>query len=122
MPLERGAVYRRLVYLPSPMGGPSRPLLKYIVVLQDPRSMDPNASNYAYVIASTDRTRGADPRVFEVRLDESDGFAHSTVVDGRWVYTEPRDTLDESDYQWTLSPERMDRVSLAVFEGLQLDP
>ncbi len=122
MPLERGAVYRRILYLPAWPGGPLRPLLKYMVVLQDPRSMDPNATNFAFVIASTDRTGRGGRRVFEARLDESDGFDHSTIVDGRWVYTEPRDVLDEDDYQWTLSEERMDEVSLAVYEGLQLQP
>lgn len=94
--------------------------LKYIVLLQNPEQMDPRATNYAYVVASTDRSGGRDPRDFEVRLGPDDGFHHSTIVDGRWVYTDTRANLNEVDYCFTLSEERMRDISVAVFIGLQL--
>ena len=48
------------------------------------------------------------------------GFIHATIVDGRWVYTELRADLDESDYCFTLSEERMDAISVAIYVELQL--
>jgi hypothetical protein len=122
VPLERGAVYLLPTLVTARGGGGSAVVNKYQVVLQDPASMDARASNYAFVLASTDRSNGRGARLFEVLLDEEDGFDHGTMVDGRWVYTQPRDELDESGYQFTLSEERMDDISLAVFEGLQLTP
>lgn len=116
---ERGAVY----LLETPVtykGGGTGWALKYQVVLQDPFIMDENASNYAFVIASTDNSGGRGPRIHEVLLTRADGFDHNTMVDGRWVYTAPRADLDEDAYHFTLSAERMDEIAMAVFEGLQL--
>jgi hypothetical protein len=93
---------------------------KYIVLLQDPEQMDPRVTNYAFVIASTDRSGVQGPRAFEVRLGRADGFNRSTIVDGRWVYTNPRAELDEEEYFFTLSEDRMNEISIAVFIGLQL--
>ncbi len=44
------------------------------------------------------------------------------MVDGCWVYTAPRSELDEAAYQFTVTEERMDEISVAVFVGLQLTP
>jgi hypothetical protein len=119
VPLERGAVYRREIDVIYSNRGTGR-ALKYIVLLQDPNQVDQGATNYAYVIASTDRSGGREPRNFEARLGPVDGFHHSTMVDGRWVYTEVRADLNESDYCFTVSEERMNAIALAVFIGLQL--
>src|SRR6266498_3729038 len=108
VPLVRGAVYRTLVDVTRQGGGGAEWIEKYIVVLQDPGSMDPGAANYAFVIASTDRTGRRGPRAFEARLGPDGGFSQSTIVDGRWVYTNRRADLNEEDYQFTLSAERMD--------------
>jgi hypothetical protein len=122
VPLARGAVYRTLVQVTRARGGGTDWAEKYIVLLQDPESMDPHATSYAFVIASTDRSGAQASRSFEVRLGEVDGFHHSTIVDGRWVYTSLRAELDEESYCFMLREERMDEVSLAVFIGLQLTP
>jgi hypothetical protein len=121
VPLERGAVYRMPMQVTRAGGGVGR-AEKYIVLLQDPRQMDRNATNFAFVIASTDRTGGKGPRSFEVQLGPGDGFNHSTTVDGRWVYTHSRADLKEEDYFVTLNEDRMSAISVAVFIGLQLDP
>jgi hypothetical protein len=119
MPLERGAVWltRTLV---TQQGGIPGLADKFVVVLQDPEQMDVGATSIAVLIASTDRTGGREPRAFEVRLGVEDGFDHSTIVDGRWVYTLLRAHLDEFDYRFTLSDDRMDDIGVAVFVGLQL--
>ena len=92
MPQERGAVYK-MALLMTMSGGLSDIKDKYCVILQDFASMDRNATNFAFVIASSDRTRGNAARDFEVQLDEDDGFERPTIVDGRWVYTANRATL-----------------------------
>lgn len=121
MPLERGAVYRALIEVARRGGlGGTEWAEKYIVVLQDPGQMDAGATRYSYVIASTDRTGGRGLRAFEAQLGTADGFSRSTIVDGRWVYTELREELAETDFCFTLSEQRMDEISLAVFIGLQL--
>ena len=43
------------------------------------------------------------------------------MVDGRWVYTIARASLNENLRQFRLSEDRMAQISLAVFIGLQLD-
>jgi hypothetical protein len=122
VPLARGAVYRTEIEVTRPAGGGTEWAEKYIVLLQDPEQIDRRATHYAFVIASTDRSGAQGPRPFEVRLGPDDGFHHSTIVDGRWVRTDLRANLDESDYCFALSEERMDEISLAVFIGLQLTP
>ena len=120
MPLERGAVYRTEIEVMR-RGGGTEWAVKYIIVLQDPQHMDAGATQYAYVVGSRNRSAGRGPRGFEAELGQADGFEYSTMVDGRWVYTRPRDELEETEYQFTLSEERMDAISVAVFIGLQLD-
>jgi mRNA-degrading endonuclease toxin of MazEF toxin-antitoxin module len=93
-----------------------------VLLLQDPAAMDRGATNIAYLVLSTDRTGSRGPRSFEVPLDEHDGLSGRSVADGRWVFTMPRDDLQEADFVVTLSEGRMDEVSTAVFIGLQLDP
>lgn len=119
MPLRRGAVYFTDLEL-TPRGlsvGRSR-MQKYIVVLQD--LLDPTVTNFAFVVCSSDRTGGG-LRTFEARLDVEDGFARPTKVDGRWVFTLPRDAVTEEEHQFDLSSERMAEIDLAVFIGLQLE-
>jgi hypothetical protein len=113
-------VYRTEIEVTRPGGGGPEWAEKYIVLLQDPEQIDLCATNYAFVIASTDRSGAQGPRAFEVRLGPDDGFHHSTIVDGRWVYTNLRADLDEGDYCFTLSKEGMEEISIAVFIGLQL--
>ncbi len=123
MPLERGAVYLVPTEMSEASGATGRRVIdKYHVVLQNPGSIDPNARNYAYVLASRDRSSGGPNRIFEVRVGQTDGFDVDTMVDGRWVYTGLRDALLSERYQFTLSPDRMDQISVAIFDGLQLDP
>src|SRR4051794_27127739 len=99
MAMIRGGVYRMRVQVTQRGGTEPEWLDKYIVVLQDPASMDAGATNFAFVICSTDRTAGRGPRAFEVLLGREDGFEGSTILDGRWVYTYPRSEVAESEYQ-----------------------
>lgn len=119
MPLERGAVYLVPTLVRERSGATGqRTADKYQVVLQDPRSIDPNSRNYAYVLAST--ARSPEPRLFEVELGGEDGFQSRTIVDGRWVYTGSREALTHERYVATLSAERMNEISLAIICGLHL--
>jgi predicted RNA-binding protein with TRAM domain len=120
VPIERGAVYLARVPGTARGGVGTADLEKYIVLLQDFSMMDVNATQFAAIICSTDQTGPQGPRAFEVRLDESDNFDRPTIVDGRWVYTFPRSRLDQAVYLFTLTPDRMEQVSLAIFIGLQL--
>lgn len=121
MPLERGAVYRVLVPVTLPDGGEGI-RLKFVVVLQDASIMDQNATYVACLMCSTDNTGPDGPRYHEVQLDERDGFEHSTIADGRWVFSFRRTLFEDSRYAgFTLTEERMSRISRAIFDGLQLD-
>ncbi len=115
----RGAVFR-YEHTVLRSGGGFGEAPKYLILLQTPTDTDVGATQAAYVIASTRRTGGAAPRSFEVVLDESDGFHHPTIVDGRWVYTLPRSELGNQDYQFALTDDRVAELSVAVFIGLQL--
>lgn len=122
MPFERGAVYSAPLLLLGRGDDADDDRRKYLIVLQSPAAMDRNASQFAFVVASTDQTRGRGARPFEVQLDEADGFRHPTIVDGRWVYSIWRDKLaEDGTYMFTLNEKRMVEVSLAIFIGLQLD-
>lgn len=123
MPFTRGDIYR-VLWDATDLGERK---YKYIVILQSAAAMDANATNIAYVVCSTDRTGGHGPRGHEVRLlpEDADCFDRSTIVDGRWVYTEPRDDILgelEGVLVGRLDDERMMAVDVAVFIGLQLDP
>jgi hypothetical protein len=120
VPLERGAVYLARVPLRERGSGNLTYLEKLVVLLQDFTTVDSRASQFSYVVCSTDRTGGRPTRLFEVRLGQGDGFDHSTIIDGRWVYTSPRRVLGDAIYRFTLTDQRMDDVSLAIFVGLQL--
>lgn len=123
MPLARGAVYSAPLLLLGRDDNVSEDENKFLVVLQNAAAMDRNASQFAFVVASSDRTQGRGPRSFEVRLDRSDGFHHGTVVDGRWVYTTWREELDRTGtYMFSLNEQCMEEISVAIFIGLQLDP
>lgn len=85
--------------------------------------MDANATRIAYVLCGTDHTGLDGPRDHEAQLGTDDGFSHSTIVDGRWVFTSSRTVFDETRYAgFTLPPERMILIDAAVFDGLQLGP
>ena len=95
MPFERGAVYSAPLLLLGRGDDIADDRRKYLVVLQSPTAMDRNASQFAFVVASTDQTRGSGARPFEVQLGEADGFRHPTIVDGRWVYSVWREKLTD---------------------------
>lgn len=122
MPLVRGAVYVLPVEVMLPEGV-AAVKEKYVVVLQDASRMDANATRIAYVLCSSDNTGSDGPRSHEVQLGRSDGFPHSTVVDGRWVFTSARKLFDETRFTGhILSEDRMGDISVAVLIGLQLAP
>ena len=93
---------------------------KFVVLLQNPNVMGTGETHFAFVIASTDRTGTHEPSGYEVRLGIDDGFNHSTIVDGRWVLTNPRERLNKAEYRFTLSEERMEQIADAIVAGLQL--
>jgi mRNA-degrading endonuclease toxin of MazEF toxin-antitoxin module len=90
---------------------------KYVVALRGGQDAAWEA-DVPVVIASTDR--GAPRRPYEVAADQSDGFEHDTVIDCRWVHTVPASRLPRESYQFTLGPERMHEISVALVDGLQL--
>ena len=95
---------------------------KYLIVLRG----GPNAAAEAdvpYVVASTDRRQPGTPlRRFEVSAGAVDGFNHDTVIDCRWVYTMMKTRFPGNTLRFRLSPDMMQRVSIALVVGLQMAP
>lgn len=103
----------------GPGGVGRRQAEKYCVLLQDPSVMDRSATSIAFVIVSSKNGQGP-ARLFEVELDQSDGFSRLSIADGRWVQTDLREAFQEQDYMFTLSEGRMEEISDAILLGLQL--
>jgi hypothetical protein len=101
-PFNRGDVYYIDVTVTQAISWATVLKDKYVIMLQDPSRMHPRASNFAFVLASTDNEPDVPQENAErylVKLDEGDGFSRPTVVDGRWVYTLPRPELQNAHYQ-----------------------
>jgi hypothetical protein len=116
--VDRGEVHRIDLELPDHVPGNGTVVRrKFVVTLRG----GPDAAweaDVPIVIASTDR--GAPRQPHEVAADASDGFDHDTIIDCRWVHTVPARFLRAETYQFTLGPQRMHEISVAVVEGLQL--
>jgi hypothetical protein len=88
---------------------------KYVVML---RQM-PAETDIPFLIASTyDPARP--PRPFEVLVGAVHGFDHDTVIDCRWPYTLPKNWFNAAQHRFTLSPDVMREVSVALVVGLQM--
>lgn len=120
--MDRGDVYRSNIYLPDRSGGPDRTtdLLKWCVVLQAPVGSFASVSDVAVVIASTDHSGGRRMRPFELRVGQTEGFQHDSVIDCRWVFTFAKSIFQPADLKTHLDAALMRRVSAAIVAGLQL--
>lgn len=117
--MARGDVWA--VDLPLPLPAPSTSptfLTKYVVELQGGRAFEAQR-DVAVVIVSTLRRPGP-ARPFEVYVGQSEGFAHDSVVDGRWVWTVPRVHVRAGRHVATLSEATMGQVAEAIAVGLDL--
>jgi hypothetical protein len=114
--VNRGDVYRTRFRLPDrAVPGQFTERNKYLVMLRGVAA----EADIPFVIASThDPARR--PRPFEVLVGAAQGFDHETVIDCRWPYTLPKAWFKAAEYRFTLSPDVMREVSVALVVGLQM--
>jgi hypothetical protein len=114
--VNRGDVYRTRLRLPDrTAAGQFTERNKYVVML---RQM-PAETDTPFLIAST-HDPARPPRPFEVLVGAAQGFDHDTVIDCRWPYTLPKTWFNTAQYRFTLSPDVMREVSVALVVGLQM--
>lgn len=116
--VDRGDVHLILMTLPSV--GTQTPTYmkdKFVVALGEPTTRG-LAGLVTVVLAST--LRSANLRKFEVKCDTSDGFSWDTVIDCRWLFTLRETDLPLASRRFTLSPQKMHAISVAIVAGLNL--
>ncbi len=114
--MNRGDVYRTRLRLPDrTVPGQFADRNKYVVML---RQM-PAEADIPFLIAST-YNPARPPRPFEVLVGVAHGFDHDTVIDCRWPYTLPKAWFNAAQHRFTLSPDVMREVSVALVVGLQM--
>ena len=122
--MERGDVYLVRMALPNRQNPGGPPVLrdKYVVILRGgPRTAAD--TDVPVIVASSDRrTEGQRLRNFEVNVDANDGFRHSTILDCRWPITLTKQQVGVGQYRFRLSGQRMQQVSVALVDGLQMYP
>lgn len=115
----RGEVHFLPIPLPNrdELGSADQELEHFVVVL---RGSEPVEHNVPFVIATTNR-RAVDFKArYEVHFD-GHPFHRATIIDCRWVMTLPQWHFTDGTYQFTLSDDDMESVSIALVRGLQLD-
>jgi hypothetical protein len=114
--VNRGDVYRTKFRLPDrKVPGQFTERNKYLVMLRGVTA----ETDVPFVVASTHDPARA-PRPFEVIVSTTEGFDHQTVIDCRWPYTLPKAWFNTAEYRFTLSPDVMREVSVALVVGLQM--
>jgi hypothetical protein len=89
---------------------------KYVVMLRGVAA----ETDVPFLIASTRRDPNHPPRPFEVAVGAAEGFPHDTLIDCRWPYTLPKSWFSSREYRFTLSPDVMRDVSVALVIGLEM--
>lgn len=119
--LTRGEVYLPLVVLPEPDGELVQ-RRKFVVILRGDEGFPPSRE-YAFVVLST--YRGKKQRSFEVLVDPAkhdDLPARLTndvgVIDGRWVRTAHKETLEGVPCIGFLPERIMTEIDYAIAIGL----
>jgi hypothetical protein len=114
--VNRGDVYRTRLRLPDrTVPGQFAERNKYVVMLRQ----IPADADIPFLIAST-YNPARPPRPFEVLVGTAHGFDHETVIDCRWPYTLPKTWFNAAEHRFTLSPDVMREVSVALVVGLQM--
>lgn len=116
--MNRGDVH--LISLPMPdRNNPGQDVYrdKYVVVLRGGPGTT-NESDVPLLVASTLRV-GGPPRPFEVHVSAMGGqFPVDTVIDCRWPFTLHKSQVN--NYRFTLPRDIMERVSVALVSGMQM--
>lgn len=115
--MERGEVHLIPFHFPD---GTTKD--KFVVVLRGgPRAA--GEDQVPIVVASTDkRPHGAPLRRFDVAVGVAEGFAHATIIDCRWPATILAASCTPQSHKFTLPAGVMQKVSIALVEGLQMVP
>ena len=116
MTLARGDVH--LVSFPFPdrqRAGQFQARDKFVVLLRGD-----SATDVPLVVASSLRSTSP-PRAFEVIVRQGSGrFSVDTVIDCRWPYTLPKIWFTKQTFRFSLAPNEMREISLALVVGLEI--
>ena len=116
--MARGDVHLVGIEFPTRPGDAGGLRQKYVVVLQSGPTFV-NCTDVAVVVCSTLRHNNP-MRPFEVKVGQTEGFDHDTVIDCRWPRTILKSLPGMAYPMFTLPVSIMDDISEALVVGLQL--